>query len=52
MRIDEERGLILLKGAIPGPKGGWVEIRDAVRADAPKDLPKPAAIKAKAGAEQ
>jgi len=51
VRIDEERGLILLKGAIPGPKGGWVEIRDAVRTDAPKDLPKPAAIKAKAGAE-
>ncbi len=45
VRIDEERGLILLKGAIPGPKGGWVTIRDAVRTDAPKDLPKPAAIK-------
>jgi large subunit ribosomal protein L3 len=50
VRIDEERGLILLKGAIPGAKGGWVEIRDAVRTAAPKDLPKPAAIKAKAGA--
>lgn len=50
VRIDEERGLILLKGAIPGPKGGWVEIRDAVRVDAPKDLPTPAAVKAKAGA--
>lgn len=50
VRIDEERGLILLKGAIPGPKGGWVEIRDAVRVDAPKDLPTPAALKANAGA--
>lgn len=50
VRIDEERGLILLKGAIPGPKGGWVEIRDAVRVDAPKDLPTPAAVKANAGA--
>jgi large subunit ribosomal protein L3 len=50
VRIDEERGLILLKGAVPGAKGGWVEIRDAVRSGAPKDLPKPAAIKAKAGA--
>jgi large subunit ribosomal protein L3 len=50
VRIDEERGLILLKGAIPGPKGGWVEIRDAVRTAAPKDLPMPAAVKAKAGA--
>lgn len=50
VRIDEERGLILLKGAIPGSKGGWVEIRDAVRVDAPKDLPTPAALKANAGA--
>jgi large subunit ribosomal protein L3 len=50
VRIDEERGLILLKGAIPGPKGGWVMIRDAVRTDAPKDLPKPAAIKSAASA--
>lgn len=50
VRVDVERGLLLLKGAIPGPKGGWVEIRDAVRVDAPKDLPKPAAVKAKAGA--
>ena len=45
VRIDEDRGLIMLKGAIPGPKGGWVEIRDAVRVDAPNDLPKPAAVK-------
>ncbi|MCB2114550.1 MAG: 50S ribosomal protein L3 [Parvularculaceae bacterium] len=51
VRIDEERGLILLKGAVPGPKGGWVEIRDAVRVDAPKDLPKPAAIKGSAKEE-
>ena len=51
VRIDEKRGLILLKGAIPGAKGGWVTIRDAVRTPAPKDLPTPAAIKgaAKAG---
>lgn len=51
VRIDEERGLILLKGAIPGPKGGWVEIRDAVRTPAPKDLPKPAAIKGSSSAK-
>jgi large subunit ribosomal protein L3 len=51
VRIDEERGLILLKGAVPGPKGGWVAIRDAVRTPAPKDLPVPAAIKGAKGAE-
>ncbi len=52
VRIDEARGLILLKGAIPGPKGGWVMIRDAVRTAAPKDLPMPAAIRTPAGADQ
>jgi large subunit ribosomal protein L3 len=50
VRVDEERGLILLRGAVPGPKGGWVEIRDAVRTPPPADLPKPAAVRAKAGA--
>ncbi len=48
VRIDAERGLILLKGAVPGSKGGWVTIRDAVRKSPPKDLPTPAAIKGKA----
>ncbi len=51
VRIDEARGLILLKGAVPGPKGGWVMIRDAVRMPEPKDLPKPAAIKSAASAD-
>lgn len=45
VRIDEPRGLLLLKGAVPGPKGGWVMIRDAVRTAEPKGLPRPAAIK-------
>ena len=29
--IDTERGLILLKGAVPGPKGGLVLIRNAAK---------------------
>jgi len=48
VRIDEPRGLILLKGAVPGPKGGWVMIRDAVRTAEPNGLPKPAAIRSAA----
>ena len=44
VRVDEERGLILLKGAVPGPKEGWVTIRDAVKAKQPDDLPTPAKI--------
>jgi large subunit ribosomal protein L3 len=43
---DAERGLILVKGAIPGSAGGWVLIRDAVKRPAPKGVPFPAGVKA------
>ena len=32
VRVDEERGLLLVKGAVPGPKGGNVMVRPAVKA--------------------
>jgi large subunit ribosomal protein L3 len=51
VRVDADRNLILIKGAVPGPKGGWVQIRDAVKRAAPKDAPKPAAIRGAAKAE-
>jgi large subunit ribosomal protein L3 len=35
-QVDTDRGLILLKGAVPGPKGGLVLIRDAAKAVAGK----------------
>jgi large subunit ribosomal protein L3 len=52
-RVDPERGLILLRGSVPGADGGYVKIRDAVKRAQPADLPKPGAIKggAKAAAE-
>lgn len=46
VRTDGERGLIMIKGAVPGPKGGWVLIKDAVKKPAPEGLPLPAALKA------
>lgn len=46
---DVERGLIMVKGAVPGAEGGWVLIRDAVKRPAPKDVPFPGAVR-KAGA--
>lgn len=49
-RVDVERGLIMLKGAVPGSEGTYVRIRDAVKRAAPADLPKPGAFR-KAGAE-
>ncbi len=41
VQLDSERGLILVEGAVPGPKGGWVMVRDAVKKALPKDAPKP-----------
>jgi len=41
VQTDVERGLILIEGAVPGAKGGWITIRDAVKKTPPKDLPKP-----------
>ena len=47
-RIDVERGLILVRGAVPGTEGTFVKIRDAVKIAAPADAPKPGAFR-KAG---
>ena len=44
-RVDVERGLILLKGAVPGAEGGFVKIRDALKHPAPEGVPTPGAVK-------
>jgi large subunit ribosomal protein L3 len=44
-KVDVERGLIMIRGSVPGSKGGWVFIRDAVKRDLPKDAPRPASVK-------
>ena len=41
VKTDVERGLILVEGAVPGAKGGWITVRDAVKKKAHKDTPKP-----------
>ena len=41
MQTDVERGLILVEGAVPGAKGGWITVRDAVKKSLPKEAPKP-----------
>jgi large subunit ribosomal protein L3 len=41
MRTDVERGLILVEGAVPGVKGGWITVRDAVKKALPDGVPKP-----------
>ena len=45
---DDERGLILVKGAIPGSKGAWILVRDAVKNAVPAEAPRPAALRAAA----
>jgi large subunit ribosomal protein L3 len=49
-RVDVERGLILVKGAVPGAEGSYVQVRDAIKKALPKDAPKPGGIR-KAQAE-
>ncbi len=42
---DEARGLILVKGAVPGSKGGYVRITDAIKKAASEGIPFPAGLK-------
>ena len=51
VRTDAERGLILVKGAIPGHDGAFVEIRDAVKEALHADAPLAGSFKAVGGAE-
>jgi len=44
-RVDVARGLILIKGAVPGTEGTFVKIRDAIKRAAPADVPRPGAVK-------
>jgi len=49
-RVDAERGLVFIRGAVPGAEGSYVKIRDAVKKAAPAGLPFPGAIKKAASA--
>jgi large subunit ribosomal protein L3 len=48
---DVERGLIMVKGAVPGSEGGYVMVTDAVKRKRHKDAPFPAAVRAASGGE-
>jgi large subunit ribosomal protein L3 len=51
MQTDVERGLILVEGAVPGVKGGWITVRDAVKKALPKEAPQPGKFKAPTSAD-
>lgn len=50
IKTDADRGLIMVKGAVPGSKGGWVTIKDAVKKPFPEHAILPAALKSDAEA--
>lgn len=41
VKTDPQRGLLMVKGAVPGSKGGWVLVNDAVKKALPEDVPIP-----------
>ncbi len=45
VRTDTDRGLIMVKGAVPGSKGGWVTVKDAVKKPTPENVMLPAGLK-------
>jgi len=50
VRTDATRGLIMIKGAVPGSKGGWVTLKDAVKKPRPANVILPAALRSAAQA--
>jgi large subunit ribosomal protein L3 len=50
VQTDTARGLILVRGAVPGSKGGWVMLRDAVKRKLPDNAPMPGSFRLPDGA--
>lgn len=50
VKTDVDRGLVLIRGAVPGAKGGWVLVRDAIKKPLPDEAPKPGAFREAGGA--
>ena len=42
---DDEKGLLLVSGAVPGPAGGYIIVKDASKRARPKDAPYPAGLR-------
>ena len=47
VKTDSDRGLIMVKGAVPGSKGGWVTIKDATKKAAIDGVPFPGSLRSK-----
>lgn len=51
VKTDVDRGLIMVEGAVPGARGGWILVRDAVKRALPEGVPMPGAFRKRNGAE-
>ena len=45
VHTDKDKGVVLVRGAVPGNKGGWVLVRDAVKRALPDGAPKPGSFR-------
>ena len=45
VRVDDERGLIFVKGSVPGAKNSWLTVKDSVKVSRHTEAPYPAGIK-------
>jgi large subunit ribosomal protein L3 len=52
VRTDADRGLIFVKGSVPGHKGSWLLVSDAVKTARPEGVPYPAGLKQAAPANE
>ena len=51
VKTDADRGLIMIQGAVPGSKGGWILVRDALKKSLPEGVPTPGAFRLPESAE-
>jgi len=51
VRTDVERGLIMIQGSVPGAKGAWIMVKDAVKKPAPANVALPGSFEAAAAGE-
>ena len=52
VKTDAERGLLMIKGSVPGSKGSWIMVRDAIKKALPEGAPVPAGLVASAAAAE
>lgn len=43
--VDRDKGLLFVHGAVPGPKGGWIFVRDAIKQTLPDGVPVPGSFR-------